>query len=98
VVKTLGDFGFASLGVTPADVSQPDQIMQLGATPNRIDLITSIAAVSFEEAWAGRVPGVIDGIPVMFLGRDSLIRNKEATGRTQDRADAEALRRRPPNE
>jgi hypothetical protein len=94
VVETLRDFGFASLRIVPEDLCQPDQILQLGVKPNRIDVITSIAGVSFEEAWASRVPGSIDSIPVFFIGRDALIRNKEVTGRPQDLADADALRKR----
>ena len=64
VVETLRDFGFASLRIAPEDMCRPDQILQLGVKPNRIDVITSIAGVSFEEAWAGRVPGSINAIPV----------------------------------
>jgi hypothetical protein len=94
VVKTLRDFGFASLGIVPEELCRPDQILQLGVKPNRIDLITSIAGVSFEEAWANRVAGAIDSIPVFFIGRDELIRNKELAGRPQDVADADALRKR----
>ena len=62
--------------------------------PNRIDLITSIAGVGFEEAWAGDVAGTIDGIDVPFLGLEELIRNKESTGRLKDMSDADALRKR----
>lgn len=98
VVKTLRNFGFGGLDITVQDLSTPDQIVQLGAKPNQIDLITSIAGVPFEEAWASRVAGSIDGVPVTFLGRDALIRNKESTGRAQDLADALALRRRVPKQ
>ena len=94
LVETLRDFGFASLRIAPQDLCQPDQILQLGVKPNRIDVITSIAGVSFEEAWASRVSGTIDSIPVFFIGRDELIRNKELAGRPQDVADAQALRKR----
>ena len=58
---------------------------------HRIDLLTSITGVQFEDAWAKRVSGELQGIPVYFIGRDSLIQNKKATGRTQDKADLEAL-------
>jgi hypothetical protein len=94
VVRTLRDFGFAGLGIVPADLCRPDRIIQLGVKPNRIDLITSIAGVSFEEAWDSRVAGSIDSIPVFFIGRDELIRNKELAGRPKDLADADALRKR----
>jgi hypothetical protein len=96
LVKALRDFGFGGLGIVPEDLCRPDQILQLGVKPNRIDLITSIAGVSFEEAWASRVAGSIDSIPVFFIGLDELIRNKEAAARPQDVADAHALRKRRP--
>jgi hypothetical protein len=83
-------FGFASLGLSAADFIEPDQVIQLGRPPNRINL-TSISGVTFEEAWAGRVHAELYGIPMFAIGRESLIRNKRATGRTQDRADLEAL-------
>jgi hypothetical protein len=55
--------------------------------------LTSITGVSFEEAWATRVAGDLDGLPVSFIGRDALLRNKDATGRSKDRIDADQLRR-----
>lgn len=94
VVKTLRDFGFGSIGIAPDDLCEPDQILQLGVKPNRIDLITSVAGLSFEEAWESRVKGTLDSLPVFFIGREALIRNKEAAGRPQDLADAHALRLR----
>jgi len=98
LVKTLKEFGFRSLNLVPEDFSRPEQIVQLGAKPNRIDLITSIAAVPFEEAWASRIAGSIEGRSVFFIGRDALLRNKLATGRPQDLRDADALGQRPPRE
>lgn len=89
--EVLRAFSFASLGLSAADFLRPDQVIQLGRPPNRIDLITSITGVSFEEARASCVAGELHGIPVRFLGREALIRNKRATGRTQDKADLEAL-------
>jgi hypothetical protein len=96
VVAALKAFGFASLKITADDLSQGNQVIQLGVKPNRIDIITSIAGVSFEEAWESRVNGMIDGVPVNFLGRETLITNKEATGRPKDLGDASELRKRKP--
>jgi len=96
VIAALDAFGFRSLGITPEDLRREDQIIQLGATPNRIDLITSISGVPFVEAWANRVTGLIDGIPVNFISREHLIRNKDASGRPKDLLDAAALRQRHP--
>jgi hypothetical protein len=68
-------------------------VIQLGYEPNRIDLMTSITGVSFEEAWATRVAGELDGLSVFFIGKAALLRNKESTGRSKDKIDADELRR-----
>jgi hypothetical protein len=91
IEKALEEFGLGSLGLKAADFSEPDRVIQLGVPPNRIDLLTSITGVSFEEAWAGRERVVVAETPVNFIGRDALILNKRLTGRTQDKADLEAL-------
>ena len=59
-------------------------------------MITSITGVEFEDAWAGKIAGDIDGLPVFFIGFDDLIRNKESTGRPKDLLDADQLRQRRP--
>lgn len=94
IVATLDAFGFGTLGVRSADLMKPDQILQLGAKPNRIGIVTSIAGVTFDLAWENRVAGDIDGIPVSYLGREELIRNKECVAHPQDVVDVAALRRR----
>jgi predicted nucleotidyltransferase len=96
VLSALRAFGFGSPGVTREDLTTPDRIVQLGTPPNRIDLITSIAGVEFEVAWAHRVAGQIDGLAVHLIGLEELIRNKESTGRPRDLGDADELRKRNP--
>ncbi len=91
IVAALQDFGFGSLGLKEADFLQPGQVIQLGRPPVRIDLLTSISGVAWEEAEAGKVPGRYGDVPVAFLGRAQLVANKRACGRTKDRADLEAL-------
>ena len=71
----------------------PGQVIQLGYPPVRIDLVTSIEGVSWEQAAAGAVEGAYGGTPVRFLGRAELIANKKAAGRPQDLADADRLER-----
>jgi hypothetical protein len=87
----LADFGVASLGLKASDFVNSYQVVQIGLPPNRIDVLTSLTGVSFEEAWAGRVQVTVTDVPVSFIGRDSLILNKRRTGRLQDKADLEAL-------
>jgi hypothetical protein len=81
----------AAMGVSRDDLTHPDKVVQIGLPPRRIDVLTSISGVEFEEAWAGRVTHKVDGLPVPFLGRAELVRNKRASGRTKDQADLEAL-------
>ena len=87
----LTGFGFASLGLKAADFSDAYRVIQLGVAPNRIDLLTSLTGVTFEEAWAGRVETFVGGTRVNIIGREALILNKRQTGRPQDKADLEAL-------
>jgi hypothetical protein len=91
VLRVLDDFGFGNLGITTQDLLQPGQVVQLGRPPNRIDILTSISGVDFEEAWQSRVPTVLDDQPVGFLGFAELLRNKQASGRKKDLGDAEKL-------
>jgi hypothetical protein len=93
VIAALKQFGFASIGITMDDLIAEDRIIQLGVEPNRIDLLTSISAVTFEEAWQSRVEGTLDGVPVHFIGRDALIKNKRASGRSKDLIDIDELTR-----
>jgi hypothetical protein len=89
--RALVQFGFGNTGLSPSDFTKPDQIVQLGYEPNRIDLLTSISGVDFAGAWANRVSDSLDGLPVWFLDRESLLRNKRSTGRARDKADVEFL-------
>jgi hypothetical protein len=83
--------GFGSLGLTARDFLTGGQVIQLGHPPNRIDLLTSLTGVSIEEVWESILPGELDGIPVFFIGRGALVKNKKATDRPRDRADVEEL-------
>jgi len=93
VLASIHDFGFASLPLSLADFTTPNRVVQLGNEPNRIDILTSISGVGFEEAWLTRVAGTVDGVPVQFIGLEALLRNKAAAGRPKDRIDIEALRK-----
>jgi hypothetical protein len=87
----LADFGFAGLGLEAADFVDSSRVIQLGVPPNRIDLLTSITGVSFDEAWDDREEADLGGTRVKLIGRRALIRNKRATGQARDQADLEAL-------
>ena len=91
VVKTLKDFGFASLGLKAEDFLAPDTIIQLGYAPNRIDLIMGVPGVDFKECYDNRNEEEIDGVKLNFIDLAGLKKSKKASGRTQDIADIENL-------
>lgn len=90
VVAALEKFGIA-LEIAIEDFIKPEQVVQLGLPPVRIDLVTGIDAVSWTEAWAGRLPGEYGSVPTHYLGRREFVTNKRASGRRKDLADLEAL-------
>ena len=91
IMAALEDFGFGSMDLTEDDFLGPDKVVQLGYPPVRIDLLTSISGVAWEEVATHRVAGEYGGITIYFIGREQLIANKRACGRTKDLADIEAL-------
>ena len=91
ILTALDEFGFGSLGLTVEDFESPDNVVQLGVPPVRIDLITSITGVSWEDALSDCVDGKYGELPVKYIGLDRFISNKRATGRKKDLSDLEAL-------
>jgi predicted nucleotidyltransferase len=91
VVRALDAFGFGSVKLTEGDFLVPNQIIQLGYPPNRIDLLTSLSGVNFAACYPARVEVDIDGVAVPFIDLENLRKNKQAAGRTQDLADLENL-------
>ena len=91
VERALITFGARADQFSRSDFESDDLILQLGVAPGRVDVITSIESVSFDEAWPNRIVVVLDGISVPVLGRDELLRNKRAVGRPQDQADVSRL-------
>jgi predicted nucleotidyltransferase len=90
-LKALRRFGAALHGLSVDDLQKDDTIFQIGVAPRRIDMITGVSGLQFEEAFTRSVKVDIDGIEVHVPSVDDLIRNKRASGRTKDLADAEAL-------
>lgn len=91
ILRALEEFGFGSLGLTAEDFTAPDNVIQLGRAPVRVDLVTSITGVSWEQAAAGNVEALYGDLNVRYLGKKELIQNKRALGRKKDLADLEAL-------
>ncbi len=91
IIQALREFGFGSVGLTAADFMEDGKIIQLGVPPVRIDIITSITGISWEQARAGRVEGLFGDLSVHYIGREDFIANKKALGRKKDLADLEAV-------
>ncbi len=93
VIEALRAFGapIDAHGLSSADFTTPGTVYQVGLPPRRIDLLTEITGVPFDEAWRDRVHTTIAGLEIDVLGRQSLLRNKRATGRPKDLVDVAAL-------
>ena len=94
VHRALARFGapLATHGVAASDFSVPGAVYQMGLPPRRIDVLTVIDGVPFDEAWKGKVEKELGGLNLPFLGLAELIRNKRAAGRPKDLLDIELLR------
>ena len=91
ILTVLDKFGFGSVGIKQEDLEKPNKVIQLGFPPVRIDIITSISGLSWDEAVNERVVGEYGDITVYYIGRSHYIINKKASGRKKDLADLEAL-------
>ena len=93
VYRALGVFGAPLSELSPADLSTPGIVFQIGVPPRRIDILTSIDGVAFAEAWGGRVEARYGSVRFPIIGVDALMKNKQAVGRPKDLLDLELLRR-----
>lgn len=94
VINALRDFGAPLMGLTEADLREPGIGLQIGIEPGRIDVLTSISGVTFEEAWPTKVEADFgDTVRCAVIGLSHLLQNKRASARPQDLADVAALER-----
>ena len=93
VFRALLEFGapVGALAVTREDLEAPGMVVQIGLPPRRIDLMTDLSGLDFEEAWRNRLVHRVGKDEVPFLGRADILRNKRATGRPKDLVDVDLL-------
>ncbi|MDD5434222.1 MAG: hypothetical protein PH343_02210 [Nitrospira sp.] len=91
VWEELNLFGAPLSGLSINDLSTPGIVFQIGLAPCRIDILTQIDGVNFDEAWANRIYVKVLGVDVPVIGANELTKNKKAVGRPQDIADAARL-------
>lgn len=93
VYTALRKFGAPLEHLAEKDLTSEDLVFQIGVAPRRIDILTGISGVAFDEANADKIFLKIDGLQVPFISAAKLIKNKEATGRPRDIDDAAQLRK-----
>ena len=91
LIKAIEGFGFGALNLKMEDFMTPENIIQLGYDPYRIDLLVDVQGVDFRECFERRTKAELDGVEVNFLSLKDLITAKKKVGRLQDLADAEQL-------
>jgi hypothetical protein len=91
ILAALTEFGFGSLNLSEEDFMTPENVIQLGVPPVRVDIMTSLTGVPWEKAQAGKIIGSFDKITVFLISREDLIANKKTLGRNKDLADIDAL-------
>ena len=91
VMRALASFGAPLTDVSVDDFSRPGVTYQIGVAPGRIDILTELTGITFDEAWPDRMRRSFGDVDVDFIGRAAFIRNKRATGRAKDLADVEGL-------
>lgn len=93
VYRALAAFGAPLDNLAVQELESDDLVFQIGVPPLRIDVITGISGVTFDEAWPGRSEDSLNGLKIFVIGRKALIENKKAAGRRKDLADVERLER-----
>jgi hypothetical protein len=87
VIRALAKFGAPISDISENDFAAPDRVLQIGVEPSRIDLLTGIDGVKFDEAWEEKISIMIDELKIHVLSKGHLIRNKLAAGRDKDQGD-----------
>ncbi|BCU79100.1 nucleotidyltransferase [Luteolibacter sp. LG18] len=91
LIRVFDRFGFGDIGLTDADFLQEDFVIEIGREPRKIQVLTGIDGVTFEECLENRIEVDYDGLPLKFIGKADLIRNKAASGRSKDQIDLAEL-------
>jgi hypothetical protein len=87
VLQALQRFGAPLFDLTVDNLQSADTVFQIGMIPRRIDILTSIDGVLFDDAWSQRKIIELEGLTVAIIGREHLLQNKKASGRPKDLAD-----------
>ena len=90
-VNALADFGFTDPSLTVDVLLQPQRILRMGHPPMRLEIMTSIDGVTFDDCYLRRNTVDLDGQAAQLISLSDLRINKAAAGRNKDLADLEQL-------
>lgn len=91
IMRALAEFGAPLANLTPTDFARPGVTFQIGVPPGRIDILTELTGLAFDDTWPDRLRRPFGDVEVDFIGREAFIRNKRATGRAKDLGDIEGM-------
>lgn len=91
LINALIGFGFGSVDVSIDDFTKEDSVVQLGFPPNRIDLMTSVSGITFDDCWKNKKEVEFEGEKINFISLHYLRLNKQSTGRDKDNLDLKNL-------
>ncbi|MBP1699672.1 MAG: hypothetical protein H6Q41_4860 [Deltaproteobacteria bacterium] len=93
VYSSLSRFGAPLTEISEETFTEEDIVFQIGIAPRRIDILTHIDGVRFKDAYESKVVIEVEGLPIPFISKNDLIKNKRSTGREKDKLDADYLSR-----
>ena len=93
IYKAIAEFGAPLTDITEHAFAEKGLIFQIGVAPRRIDIITHIDGVIFQEAYKTKELIEIENLRIPFISKANLIKNKESTGREKDKLDADILKK-----
>jgi len=94
VIRALQRYGAPLFDLTVQDLTRPDTVFQIGVPPGRVDILSGVSGLTFEEAWISRITATMGDVAVAVIGFDALLKNKLASGRPRDLADVAWLKAR----
>lgn len=91
IVDALREFGFDTPQLNRGLFLLHESLVRMGNAPFRIEIMTTISGVSFDECYEKRIDKVVDGVKLSLIDLVDLKKNKRASGRHKDLADLEEL-------
>ncbi len=98
VIRALAKFGTPVGNLTIDDFVKTDTIIQIGVAPCRIDIVTGIDGVIFEDAWKNKIETGTDGLRLFIISKADLLKNKLASNRDKDQSDIAWLKKHQGNQ